>query len=183
MKSAVLPHQGSQESASISDEAVESIRADLRRAILRERDTAEDRAAVVLELNASRAAEQEVEHSLARFASLLPDNPRVMKRMINAFAMRQAIGFLERNTAPPEVLARWTVLEQRLPALADLLIENSEWTDMIPAEIGEENRAKLPPPPLLPFINSDVVLSIVGKADDNGLTGEIVRTITRGSAK
>jgi hypothetical protein len=134
----------------------------------------------VLELKASRAAEEEAEHLLAHFVDLLPDNPRVMKRMINAFAMRQAIGILERNKVPPEKLARWTIMEQRLPALSDLLIEHPEWIDMLSTAISDEDRKKLPPP-LLPFADSDVVRSIVGKTDDK-LTAENVRTITRGSA-
>jgi hypothetical protein len=102
----------------------------------------EDRAAVALELNASRAVEKEAEHPLAQFTTIMPDNPRVMKRMVNAFAMRQAIGILERNTTPPEVLARWTILEQRFPALADLLIEHPEWTQKLADKTQDSARTE-----------------------------------------
>src|SRR5262249_47165852 len=75
------------------DRAVESKRAELRktnpnltlekaRTILQENDTAEDHEAVLLELNSSPAAEKEAEHLLAQFTGIVPDNPRVMKRMV-----------------------------------------------------------------------------------------------------
>jgi hypothetical protein len=125
------------------DSAVAAKRADLREkhgenltreqaeSILEKTDSAEDLAAVVLELNTSRAAEKQAEHLLAQFTDVVPDNPRVMKRMINAFAMRQTIGILEGNAVPTEVLARWTILEQRYPALADMLIAHPEWNPSI----------------------------------------------------
>jgi hypothetical protein len=175
------------------DSTVESKRAELRKAhgenltreqadeALKESDTAEDLAAVVLELNTSRAAEKESEHLLTQFTGVLPDNPRVMKRMVNAFAMRQAIGLLEGNSVPSGVLARWTILEQRFPALADLLIEHPGWTQILSAEIDDADREKLPPL-LRPFADSEIIRSIIGQVHDHGLLPEHVRAITRGSA-
>jgi hypothetical protein len=128
-----------------------------------------------------RAAEKEAKHLLEQFTSVLPDNPRVMKRMINAFAMRQAIGMLERGAIPSGVLARWTILEQRYPALADLLIANPEWTQMLAEKVDDKARERSPSP-LLPFVNSEIIRSIIGKAEEYSLTEEHVRAITRGSA-
>lgn len=174
------------------DSAVEFKRASLREehgdnltlgtaaAILRSSDTAENRAALLLELNASRAAEKEAEHLLSQFAGIAPDNPRVMKRMVNAFAMRQAIGLLEGSTTPAQVLARWTILEQRFPALADLLIEHPEWTQDIVDGVAASNEKKLAAS-LLPFVNLGVVRNIIGKEGDFPLTVDYVRAITRGS--
>ena len=208
LKGAALPQQDGEQTAGATgdaqvplsgasqerfDRAVVSKRADLRvkhgenltreqaEAVLQTSDTAEDRAAVVLELNASRAAESEAKHLLAQFTGIVPDNPRVMKRMVNAFAMRQAIGILERNQTPTEVLARWTILEQRFPALADLLIEHPEWTQRLADKVDDKDRENVPPL-LLPFVDSEGVRDIIGKADDHRLTVEHVRTITRGSA-
>ena len=56
-------------------------------AFLKENPSTEARAAVMLELNVSRAAEKETQHLLEAFVDRLPDNPRVMKRMINALAL------------------------------------------------------------------------------------------------
>jgi KAP family P-loop domain len=148
--------------------------------ILQESDTAEDLAAVVLELNTSRAVEREAEHLLARFTDVLPDNPRVMKRMINAFAMRQTIGLLEGNAVPTEVLARWTILEQRFPALADLLVDHPEWVQILETKIDNINSEELPEL-LRPFLNTSIVQNVIGSADENRLNAENLRAITRGS--
>ena len=150
-------------------------------AILEASDDADLRAAVVLELNVSRAAEAEAEHLLSRFADAVPDNPRVMKRIVNAFAMRQAIRRLERSELPSEVIARWTILEQRFPALADLLIENPEWTDLL-ASPSEGAGTGNTPAPLQPYIGSRTIKGVIGEPAENGLTGERVRDVTRGSA-
>lgn len=78
------------------EEKRRSIRLDHREGLTREgakviltaQEEPDVRAAVVLELAASPAAEKEAEHLLSQFAGVVSDNPRVMKRMINAFAMR-----------------------------------------------------------------------------------------------
>lgn len=149
--------------------------------ILRESDTAEDRAAVVLELSSSAASEIEAEHLLAQFVDILPDNPRVMKRIVNAFSMRQAIGILERSVVPSDILARWTVLEQRLPALADLLIEHPEWVRHLSEKITEGEKPNLPSA-LLPFMELTIVREIIGQSEETSLTPDRVRLITRGGA-
>jgi hypothetical protein len=158
------------------ERAGESKRAELRRlhgnqltrgkgeAILSNSDPEEDRAAVMLELNASRAAEKEAKHLLERFAGILPDNPRVMKRMINAFAMRQAIGMVKRSAIPSHVLARWTILEQRYPALANLLVVNPEWTQTLAEKVNDKVQEGLPSS-LQPFVNSEIIRGVVGEAE------------------
>jgi hypothetical protein len=104
-----------------------------------------------------------------------------MKRMINAFAMRQAIGLLEGSRISSAMLARWTILEQRYPALADVLIANPEWTQQITEKIEDTNRERLPPA-LIPFANSDVIRAIIGEATEDRLDSKRVKEITRGSA-
>src|SRR5579863_4717134 len=105
-----------------------------------------------------------------------------MKRMANAFAMRQTIGILERSETPTAALTRWTVLEQRFPSLADLLIEHPEWTSsLVKQDLDEKERQKLPAS-LAPFLASDAVARVIGHADGDKLTAEHVKAITRGSA-
>jgi len=194
--------QGSDSSPSVSstttmtrefDKAVEAKREELRQEhgdsltreqaenILKRNNTAEDRAAIVLELNASRAAEKEAEHLLVQFVDVLPDNPRVMKRMLNAFAMRQAIGLLERSETAPGILARWTILEQRFPSLADLLIVHPEWIKFLAGKVEGADPKDDVPAELVPFATSVVVQSIVGIAENQRLTSQEVLAITRGS--
>jgi hypothetical protein len=188
-----IPQLSSAEAKRDFDNDVEAKRADLRSqhgdqltantvaSILTESTTAAERAAILLELNASPAAEKEARHLLEQFTDLLPENPRVMKRMINAFAMRQAIGLLEGSRISSAMLARWTILEQRYPALADVLIANPEWTQQITEKIEDTNRERLPPA-LIPFANSDVIRAIIGEATEDRLDSKRVKEITRGSA-
>lgn len=166
------------------DEIRREFGADLTEEVVGERlesTTSEtERAAIVLELSASRAEAEEVEHLLASFVDILPDNPRVMKRMINTYAMRRAIGHLEGNPVGRDVLARWTILEQRFPALADLLIEHPEWADML-AE-GEVKVIDLPQV-LQPFAGDKDVVKVLGApGSEHPLREGDVATITRGSA-
>lgn len=147
--------------------------------VLKESDTPEIRAAAALELSASPATREEAKHLLSQFKDIVPDIPRVMKRMINAFALRQAIGILEGSSVSTAVLARWTILEQRYPALADLLAEHPEWLDHIAKKIKEEEDL---PDPIKPFVNSSEIIGIVGVGANAPLREEVIRSITRGSS-
>lgn len=147
---------------------------------LKKSNTPEDRAAVVLELTASPEAAAEAQHLLSQFKDIVPDIPRMMKRMVNAYALRQAIGLLENTDLSTAVLARWTILEQRYPALTDLLIEQPEWTEFIAQQVPVD--AKDVPEPLKPFINTREIIGIIGSATDQALTAVRVRALTRGSS-
>ncbi|WP_324924258.1 P-loop NTPase fold protein [Actinophytocola sp.] len=61
------------------------------------------------------------EHSLQRFAVLLPPNPRTMKRFVNTYSAMRAVRTLEGNPVRVESLALWTIIEIRWPGLADHL--------------------------------------------------------------
>ncbi len=182
------------------DEAVQQRREEIRveqggdirqagiEAALQDRDDDITRAALVLEYTASKAARQETEHLLARFTTLLPDNPRVMKRMINAFGMRYAIGLLERSNVSREVLARWALLEQRFPALADLLVEHPDWV----GALASPEKSKSYDEALTPFLFNQTIGNILTgelSPDDAGgeaglvLDEQAVRKITRGAAE
>jgi hypothetical protein len=149
--------------------------------LLKSSESPEDRAAIVLELSASPAAEAETTHLLSRFKDVVSDIPRMMKRTVNAFAVRQAIGALEDNAVPPMMLARWTILEQRFPALADLLADHPDWI----AQLGLKKKAAMPEEvraALAPFLDSAEITGILGADTDSPLTADAVRTITRGAA-
>lgn len=93
----------------------------LDRLIQREGSGLVYRVAAAQIITTSTAARAEAEHRLAEFSHLLPENPRFMKRLVNAYGLHQAIGYLEQRKISPESLARWTIIEQRWPALADQL--------------------------------------------------------------
>jgi len=93
---------------------------------LKEKDTPTVRAALALELSTSSAATAEATHLLAEFRDCVPEIPRMMKRMLNAYAVRQAMGVITHDEVPVKALARWTIIEQSEPALADALNANPE---------------------------------------------------------
>lgn len=66
-------------------------------------------------------AQQEIEHLLQPYRDLVEPNPRAMKRLINAFAIKQAVNFLEHREVDVDPLARWTIIEMRWPLLADII--------------------------------------------------------------
>jgi TIR domain/KAP family P-loop domain len=79
------------------------------------------------------------EHSLQRFGSLLPPNPRSMKRFVNAYSILRAVRTLEGNTVESEPLALWTILEIRWPALADYLRSNPETIELLYKSVNDVN--------------------------------------------
>lgn len=67
------------------------------------------------------------EHRLTGFAPLLPDNPRAVKRFLNAFAMTRSVRTVEGQAIPTAALALWTILQTRWPLLADALTDHPDW--------------------------------------------------------
>ena len=141
---------------------------------LGEKSSSVRKAAAAEVLNTSREAEEQQKHLLRQYAEYLPDIPRLMVRMINAFTMRNIVGVLENDfETSAGTLARWTVLEQRYPAVADILIDNPEWT----TKIGKDHT----PDAIKPFVDIEAIQEIIGGDAEDALTEENIRRITRGS--
>ena len=75
--------------------------------------------------------QQEVEHRLVPFASLLEPNPRAMKRLLNAYRIELRRLLAEGRqvgtaAVTPEQLALWTILSMRWPLLAEELARHPE---------------------------------------------------------
>ncbi len=85
---------------------------------------ADMQAALAQSYTESSDAQKQAEHFLLEYHCFLPNNPRVIKRSINAFGMRVATTILEGGNLDNDVLARWTILEQCYPAVADELAQN-----------------------------------------------------------
>jgi KAP-like P-loop domain-containing protein len=110
------------------------ILAELRKA---EKDTTLDqhelRRAAALQLG-TLAVQVTTRHALDDFAPLLEDNPRAMKKLVNAYGLQRDLQVIEgRNLAGNEhelrQLALWTILTIRWPILAQYLAEH-------PAEVS-----------------------------------------------
>lgn len=70
--------------------------------------------------------QETAEHRLKDFAELLEQNPRAMKRLVNAFGINQAALLLERKRVDPGALVRWTILEMRWPLFAEAIAREPE---------------------------------------------------------
>jgi hypothetical protein len=86
------------------------------------------RRAAALQLE-SRAVEESTRHTLDDFSSLLEDNPRAMKKLVNAYGIQRHMQVLEgRNLHGDErqlrQLALWTILTLRWPLLAEYLSDH-----------------------------------------------------------
>lgn len=123
--------------------------------------------------------EIQAQHRLADAAKVIPFNPRAMKRMINAYTLRVADGLTVDRAMTPELLARWIILEQSYPGLADLLAEKPS---RIKALIGEDcDGPGEADAALLPFLGREEIIDILTH-DHLGepLTQRSVRLFTQG---
>jgi len=119
---------------------------------------------------------EETEHFLAPYATLLEPNPRSMKRLVNAFGLQHAVNLLSGVDVPLEALARWTILEQRWPRLAELLAVDPSLVDAF----ADENAPDDPriAEVLGPLFTSAAVRRVMS-ADDEGATlgSDVIRRL------
>ncbi|HEY8544802.1 MAG TPA: P-loop NTPase fold protein, partial [Acidimicrobiales bacterium] len=94
-------------------------------------------APVAVERQTEQAFADATEHRLTGFAELLPDNPRAVKRFLNAFALNRTVRTLEGQAVPTPTLALWTILEIRWPQLADALTAHPGWVEAAGANGGK----------------------------------------------
>ncbi len=77
----------------------------------------------VLKLATPESMER-TEHVLKPFITLLDDNPRAMKRFVNAFSLNNTRSILSFLDIDKNVLAQWTIINMRWPVLAHMLADN-----------------------------------------------------------
>jgi hypothetical protein len=99
---------------------------------------AQARRQVAVEQLASAAVERSVSYFLQPFAPLLEPNPRSMKRLLNAYAIRRDLAILSGldvlgDEKRRKKLALWTILALRWPALEDFLREKAGGDDAEPS--------------------------------------------------
>ena len=142
-------------------------------------------AAAVKLVDKSPEAEEQSKHLLSQFAPVLSGNPREMKRLLNAFAMRRALSIIQFSDVSMEVLFRWTIIEQSYPALADELIKQPEliehFTSQSEGRGVAKNKEQKVPEPLIPFKKLSAIPKIVNEYGETPLTAEHIQDITKGA--
>ncbi|GAA3001170.1 caspase, EACC1-associated type [Actinokineospora diospyrosa] len=78
----------------------------------------EERAVSVVAALSSATERKRAEHTLRKFASVLGDNPRSVKKFVNTFSLLRAIRFLEDSDVEPDDLALWSLVVVRWPDIA-----------------------------------------------------------------
>jgi len=77
----------------------------------------------------SPALRHEQQHFLSEYKGLVEKNPRAMKRLLNAYGFRRGFeiqsGIFREGDGEMDALARWIILENRWPVLADHLSPRS----------------------------------------------------------
>jgi hypothetical protein len=71
---------------------------------------------------------------LRDFAELLESNPRAMKRLVNAYGVRQTIDWLGGGNTDWKHLTLYTILDLRWPLLVEYLVENPEMIGYVGAD-------------------------------------------------
>lgn len=82
----------------------------------------------------TEAKKRHAQHVMQNYSHLLESNPRAMKRLVNAFAIQNAINILSERDIPIDPLIRWTIIGMRWPELARFL---ESYPKMI-AKVGQE---------------------------------------------
>jgi hypothetical protein len=111
------------------------------------------------------------EHRLQRFGPLLALNPRSMKRFINDYSIVEAVRLPEGSSVGGDLLALWTIIETRWPALADYLRGN-------PAVLGSvgDSCAPLGPSDIAGLFNDPDACRVVQFEHGGPLTCDLIRT-------
>ncbi|MCT2588250.1 caspase, EACC1-associated type [Actinophytocola gossypii] len=78
----------------------------------------EGQAASVVTALSTAAERGRAEHTLRKFASVLGDNPRSVKKFVNTFSLLRSIRFLEDSDVDPDALALWSLVVVRWPDVA-----------------------------------------------------------------
>ena len=99
------------------------------------------------EAAASKASSKEAlaafsEHLLARFASLMPDNPRLVKRVANIFGMLMVLRLHLGHKESDDYLARAAILFVRFPNLVDELLSAPEPPLIDPVQTSSDSPSK-----------------------------------------
>ena len=119
---------------------------------------------------ANEEIEQHTEHTLKAYNLLLEPNPRAMKRMVNAYAVRRAIDIISGGHVDRGILALWTIMELRWPLLAEYLTEYPQQvTTLRKRQIPKDNNIDEDLKKL--FVADEVIRVINGEAE--GVTAKL----------
>lgn len=135
-----------------------------------------------LEKSASKEEASAVKHRLRDLIDCFPSNPRVIKRVINAYGVHMFEAFFEDihvSEKRRDLIARWAILEQCYPALIDILIDEPELAEYFNPIEGE--LSELPAgSEFKSFFDLPPVKALFVDGETFHLTPDVVREFTEG---
>jgi hypothetical protein len=91
----------------------------------------------MMEASTSDQARAATEHRLLEYFALFDQNPRAIKRMINALTFRQGYILAAAKDIPFDTIARWSILTLRYPYASDHLTQHPQRVDDIGVKDGD----------------------------------------------
>lgn len=143
---------------------------------------AERKTIEALEKSASKEEASAVKHRLRDLIDCFPSNPRVIKRVINAYGVHMFEAFFEDIDVSEErrdLIARWAILEQCYPALIDILIDEPELAEHFNPMKGELPRLSADSE-FKRFFDLLPVKALFVDGETFHLTPDVVREFTEG---
>ncbi|MFC6066308.1 caspase, EACC1-associated type [Streptomyces ochraceiscleroticus] len=112
------------------------------------------------------------EHTLRKFAPVLGDNPRAVKKFLNTYSILRSIRFLEDIHVDPDALALWCLICVRWPNVADHLAACPEAVAGIAEPLWCSEHF---PGPLRAAAESPELRAVVTSPDGGPLTPDLIR--------
>jgi hypothetical protein len=112
------------------------------------------------------------EHALRKFLPLLHSNPRNVKKFLNTYSVLRSVRVLENNTVSSDVLALWTIVRVRWPAMADHLERDPESVRGIVEPLWAQECF---PPALQPLAADPDLRAVVRCREGGPLSAEAIR--------
>ncbi len=135
-----------------------------------------------LEKSVSQTETRAAKHRLRDLIDCFPANPRVIKRVINAYGVYMFEAFFEDLNVSEErrnLIARWAILEQCYPALIDILVDQPDLANCFHPVDAE--RTPVPDgPEFRQFSDLSAVTALFVADDVLHLTPDVVREFTEG---
>ncbi|NJO91889.1 MAG: hypothetical protein HC831_25175, partial [Chloroflexia bacterium] len=106
---------------------------------------------------------------------LLDDNPRAMKRLVNAYSVNRARAILAFLSISMEDLAQWTIINMRWPQLAEYFAEHPVKID----KIGTDDLSEIDEKMQHLFKDPEVINVINGGDITNALTTDTIKICSK----
>lgn len=112
------------------------------------------------------------QHRLQKFVDFLGVNPRAIKRFLNTYQFYRVISVLEGTFVERTYLARWLIIQQRWPLLADHLEQSPKRVEELLPTYKSKNNSIKDDDIIAKFHDHEEVQSLIQGKDNKPITAE-----------